>query len=556
MFLALELCLTVICVAVALVWPEVGDTRLSRFERWFANFAQRRVFSVTVLGFSALAVRVALLPILPIPVPQVDDEFSHLLLADTLAHGRLANPAHPMWVHFETFFVNWQPTYASMYYPGHALFLALGQVVLGHPFWGVWLSSGLMCAALGWAFQGWMNPGLALLGGALALIRLGTFSYWADSYWGGTVSAFAGALVIGALPRLKATQQIRHSSLMGFGMALLAATRPYEGLFLCVPLLASLVWWIFRNWQSRPSLMRMVVPALCVLVCALSALGYYFWRVTGSPFITPYQLNMRAYGMIYFPWDKLQPVQFHHAGLEAFYRGPAVVNFLRMAHEHPLRLQFLKAIVIWLFYFGPALTIPWVALLLLHGKLRNSLMPEFRFLLILGAISYVAFMLPFAIGQPHYVAPLTVVFYCTTLLIMRALYHWAPTGRFLARSVPLICMLLFVTRVAAPVVHLNPRPSWIRTWCSRDFENVARARIQNELDHTPGMHLIIVRYAPNHDFILDEWVFNNADIDSSKVIWARDMGARNAELVNYFRGRKAWLVEPDYNPPRLTPYAR
>jgi hypothetical protein len=49
-------------------------------------------------------------------------------------------------------------------------------------------------------------------------------------------------------------------------------------------------------------------------------------------------------------------------------------------------------------------------------------------------------------------------------------------------------------------------------------------------------------------------VFNGADIDASKVIWARDMGPQNAELLQYFSKRTAWLVEPDERPVKLTPY--
>jgi len=557
MFLAIEFSLAVFFPLWALVYPAIADRQFSAVEKKFRNFAKKRILVVIYTFVFALGLRAALLPVLPIPVPQVDDEFSHLLLADTLAHGRLANPSHPMWVHFETFFVNWQPTYASMYYPGHALWLALGQVVFGNPFWGVLLSSALMCAAICWALQGWMPPQWALLGAVLVVIRVGSFSYWADSYWGGAVAALGGALTYGASPRVMKAGKFRDSLLLGLGFAILALTRPYEGLFFCIPLLAMLGWWALRSAESTGKRLRALAPALGVVALGLAWLGFYFYRVTGSPFTTPYQLNMREYGMIYFPWNHLKPIHFRHPSLESFYRGPAVVNFLQMARHHLLNLQGLKVLVLWLFYLGPALTIPIATWLVVRPRKFVALFQGKALLLLVTAtITYVAFALPFSIGQPHYIAPSLVVVYAILMFIMRDLYRGAATTRFLARSVTLTCFALFAVRAAAPLLHWSPKPSWIRTWCSQDVENIARANIEHQLDIVPGDHLAIVRYAPNHNFILDEWVFNNADIDGSRVVWARDMGAQNAELVDYFKTRKVWLVEPDYNPPRLTPYVQ
>ena len=237
-----------------------------------------------------------------------------------------------------------------------------------------------------------------------------------------------------------------------------------------------------------------------------------------------------------------------------------IVDFV-FALEHPIRLQLLKALVIWLFYFGPALTLPILVWLFTRpkGKFWSSSSGQLRFLFLGIPFTYSSIMLTIYIGQPHYAAPMTLLFYAVVVLMMRDLYNSSPQGqfssRFIARSVPLICVVLFLVRVAAPVLHMTPKPSWIRIWCSQDWQNLERARILRQLEAMPGNQLAIVRYQPNHDFILDEWVFNNADIDGSKVVWARDMGEeKNRELIEYFNQRHVWLLQPDFKPVALTPY--
>ena len=121
--------------------------------------------------------RLALLPVLPVPQPFQPDEFGHLLLAQTFAAGRLANPTHPMWRYFETLYVLHQPTYTSLYPIAQGMFLAVPLALGASPWLGVCLSMGLMCAALAWMLQGWLPPKWALAGAMIAGLRLSVARY-------------------------------------------------------------------------------------------------------------------------------------------------------------------------------------------------------------------------------------------------------------------------------------------------------------------------------------------------------------------------------------------
>ena len=569
MFLGIEAGLVALAVVLAFTVPKLGSHWFEALERAFGRLAERRGLSVVVTGLTALALRAALLTILPIPQPGVQDEFAYLLLSDTFAHGRLTNPTNPMWAHFESFYVIWHPTYTSRFYPAQGLIMALGQVVLGHPFWGIWLSVGLMCAAITWMLQGWLTPGWALLGGFLAVIRFGTFSYWANSYWGGAMAAIGGAMVLGALPRLKKDLRVQDALLMGLGFGILGNSRPYEGLFFGVPVAGALVVWLWK--MKRPelgrALKRAVAPLLTVIALTLVAMGYYFWRTTGSPFNTPYLIYEHTYNPVpYFPWQSLKPFPaYRHADFRSFYEGFMVQRYrLSRTAAGLIEIEVAKVFMFCQFFFGFVLFLPLVLAVasVPYGFSWRRIGPGPRFLLLICGVTLAGEALPIWF-MPHYAAPLTAALLALVLIAMRRVQPWQwhgkPAGIFLTRAVPTICVLLLALRAAAGPLHLPLPPEWPEggwpIWCTSTPSNQGRAAMLRRLERYPGRQLVIVHYSPDHNVGYNEWVYNRADLNSAKVIWANDMGpAENEKLIHYFNHRHAWLVDADDHPPKIEPY--
>src|SRR6204780_4266200 len=209
----IELVLAALLLAFALVWrPWI--------EPYAARLAVRTGWSMLLLAVLPVALRLLLLPHHPVPSPDIYDEFGHLLVADTLRHFRLANPAHPLHRFFETFFVLQEPTYSSIYPIGQGLALAFGWTIFGLPWAGVVLPVAALCALCYWMLRGWTTPGWALAGGLLTVMEFGPLNQWMNDYWGGALPAAGGCLVFGALPRLRRAAGIRDAVLLGAGVAI------------------------------------------------------------------------------------------------------------------------------------------------------------------------------------------------------------------------------------------------------------------------------------------------------------------------------------------------
>jgi hypothetical protein len=513
-------------------------------ERWLGRLARRKTPSVVIVGLLVVSLRVALIPVLRIPAPRWNDEFSYLLAADTFSHGHMTNPPHPMWVHFESFHIIQQPTYMSMYPPAQGLVLAAGQR-LGHPWIGQLIVTALMCSALTWMLQGWLPPGWALFGGILATLRLGILSYWMNGYWNGSVVALGGALVLGSWSRIKKHARVIDAIVMAMGLAILANSRPYEGLVFSLPIAAAFAIWIFGNPAFSISVGRVVLPIILILAAVSAGTGYYYWRVTGSPFRMTYQVNRGTYATApYFLWQSARPEPvYHHAVMRDFYRWE-----LRRFEGYgtlcgAASRTWDKVAGSWKFYCGLLLTIPLLAFpWIVHDR-------KMRFPIMVGAV----FVVGLAVETwtlPHYVAPATGLVYLVLLQCMRHLRLWRwrgqPTGVSLVRAIPVIACAMILLRISAAAAHAQIEPAWPRG-------NLDRVAISRQLDRTPGRHLVIVRYGPLHD-VDWEWVYNAADIDHAKIVWARDMGDRdNAELLRYFHDRQVWRLNGDQTPARLEP---
>jgi hypothetical protein len=547
-------------LVVAFLHPALGSRCFKKLEWRFFQFSRRRTLSIAFVGILSLVLRAALLPIEPIPQPTIHDEFSYLLMSDTFAHGRLANPTHAMWGHFEAPYVNQKPTYVSKYFPGQGLPLAIGQVIFGHPFWGVWLSVGAMCAVICWMLQGWFPPYWALLGALLAMIRLGTFSYWANSYFGGAIPAIGGGLVLGALPRIKRREGMSDSLLMAVGLVLLASSRPLEGLIFSLPVIVSLLLWAWKNRraESKQIFTRVVVPGTLILATGFAAMLYYFWRTTGSPFHTPYQLNLRTQDPVpLFPWQSLRSIP--QSETSALFLSWEIQQY-NGVRSHFILSGITRTIQFYLFFLGPALTLPF---LMLASRSRRHLLrcssPKFRLLLIVCFVSAIGLLLPTYYG-PTYAAALTCAIYALLIAAMqrvrRLRWHGRSTGLAIVRAVPAICFLVLLIRAFEPLAGLGLPEAMPLTWCSPHlFNNLSRSPAQATLESKPGLHLALVRYRHDHIHPVD-WIQNLADINNEKVVWANDLGPQqNQELIDYFKGRQVWLIEPDKSSSEISPYS-
>ncbi len=404
----------------------------------FRRLASHPVLAMLTLAGLAAALRLILLPHHPIPTPDIYDEFSHLLVAGTLRHFRFANPPHPLAQFFETFFVLQDPTYSSIYPIGQGLMLAFGWNTFGYPWAGVVFCTALMIAACYWMLRGWVSPQWALLGGLLALFEFGPLCLWMNDYWGGSLPAFAGCLVFGALPRLRRQARWRDGWILGAGLFIHLITRPFESIFL---LLAAAL------YIRRP--FRPLLPALACILAAIGITVVQNKAVTRNWLTLPEALSQYQYGVpaaLTFqpnpvPHRALTPQQQLEYQSQLAFRGAGPETLTAFLTRLEYRVRYYRFFFLAPLYVALAVFLIlgrqyWIVISLTLFALGTNFFPAFQF---------------------HYVAAVTCLFVLACVIGLEKMPTAGGTNRFLSlrRS---LCVLVCAPRCGGSAVFSGYAP--------------------------------------------------------------------------------------------------
>ncbi|MFO1095284.1 MAG: glycosyltransferase family 39 protein [Planctomycetaceae bacterium] len=250
--------------------------------------------------------------------PAYHDEFSYLFQAKTFLAGRLSFPSFaPMPELFDQMHVLNEGRFASRYFPGAGLWLA-PFVALGRPYLGYWIAGALTTICVYWI--GWEIGGrrTALFAGMLNALSPG-LALFSNLLLAHNPTLLGLTFFIWMYLRAQRTGRVRDHVFGGLGLTFAMLCRPMTAFGIGLPFGGLLLWQLATAPAPLRRRASIVIAWSLPILAGLGGMLCYNSAITGSPWVSPYQL----YTDIYTP---RHVYGFHNVTRGEQHLGPKVLE--------------------------------------------------------------------------------------------------------------------------------------------------------------------------------------------------------------------------------------
>jgi hypothetical protein len=359
---------------------------------------------------------------------------------------------------------------------------------------------------------------------------------------------------------------------MGLGVVILANSRPYEGLLASVAVggLLTFRMVIGRGPTWNTLIWQWAVPFSVVLAVGVCWMGVYNRAVTGKWLLSPYVLHQEQYfDQGVFRFSTLRPPERRPV--------PHVADFYAHYKEPVQRGRDLVAGTLDAFCRNLAMTVDWMFGMTLETRGAPFARPWF--LVFIATIALFDRWVRFSVGTiclvvlgaslvwwcfPHYVAPIYPLGIAVLAVTLRRADVGSRRLQPSRRAPPVIAAVLAALYLGLPIAQhaiigrfvlpKEERQSAVDVIDAPLRIAATRSSIKQQLERTPGKHLVFVHYGPGYD-IQNAWVYHGADLADSRIIFAHDIeAAKNALLIADYPGRSVWRLNVGWDENRLDAY--
>jgi hypothetical protein len=528
-------------IAAAFLWPRLAGPWFTRLEAVLARTSGNAGACVLLIVGIAVLGRLALWPLIGTPEPVTADETSLLLQASTYAHGRLSNHPHDMPATLEAYYTLLSPSYASMYPVFRTLPMA-ASAWLRLGYWpGVLATVAALSVAVFYLVRLYLPARYAVVAALLTILRYGLFSIWVNSYEGAALTALGGVLALTGYRLMGTRITVGAAAALGSGLLLMMTTRPYEGMVFALPLVFAVAWRFFRARMAEPRRVVWAAGIICGLVLGgFAATAAENDAVTGKWTTFPYQLyrqqSAQSSEFMILGSPEAAPAKYDQT--RRFFRWESKSYRRSRSLRGVLSNEFERIRNDLNFYVGSALLIPFVIGL---WQMRRE-----RVLLASGVCLAAGLSIE-TWSHAHYAAPSFGLFVLATIFGLETLRGWAPRGRPVGLTISRLLIVALVLATAYPLYELAsgatgaPPPMSVQSaccWLRTKSIHVAVARYLDRIGSR--RNLVLVDTGPAAP--LDSVVYNDADPDGARTLWAHDDSELNPQTIGRFPGRQIWRL--------------